>query len=105
MFPPAQKLSRIALVLLRFPNGSGPGKGMLSLMEPEVERGLVGLDDYMLSDYKGTDGKAINFYVAYYPSQRKGESPHSPIVCIPGDGWQITRIERTHYAETVRNSP
>jgi EpsI family protein len=35
--------------------------------------------------------------VAYYPTQRKGTSPHSPIVCIPGDGWQITQFQRTSY--------
>jgi EpsI family protein len=34
-------------------------------------------------------------YVTYYVSQRQGESPHSPIVCIPGGGWQITHFERT----------
>ena len=36
----------------------------------------------------------MNFYVAYYASQRKGESPHSPIVCIPGGGWTITNIQQ-----------
>lgn len=39
----------------------------------------------------------VNLYVAYYRSQRKGESPHSPIICIPGGGWQITKFERTSY--------
>jgi len=80
-----------------FPERIGVWQGRASLMEPEVERGLVGLDDYMLSDYRGPEGKTVNLYVAYYSSQRKGESPHSPIVCIPGDGWQITRIERKNY--------
>lgn len=31
----------------------------------------------------------VNFYSAYYSSQRKGESIHSPRSCIPGGGWQI----------------
>jgi EpsI family protein len=33
--------------------------------------------------------------VAYYASQRKGISPHSPRVCIPGGGWEIADIRRT----------
>jgi EpsI family protein len=36
-------------------------------------------------------------YVAYYASQRSGLSPHSPSVCIPGNGWTITNFERTNY--------
>jgi EpsI family protein len=31
--------------------------------------------------------------VAYYNSQRKGESAHSPRSCIPGGGWHINVIE------------
>ena len=55
------------------------------------------LDDYIISDYSKGKNDAVNFYVAYYASQRKGYSPHSPIVCIPGGGWQITKFERTSY--------
>lgn len=57
--------------------------------------GKLGLSDYILADFKQADKPAVNFYVAYYASQRKGVSPHSPRVCIPGGGWQITDIERT----------
>ena len=31
--------------------------------------------------------KSINLYVAYYESQRKGESIHSPETGLPGSGW------------------
>jgi EpsI family protein len=30
--------------------------------------------------------------VAYYGSQRKGQSAHSPRTCIPGGGWEITSL-------------
>ena len=46
--------------------------------------------DYALIDYSGKDGGLINFYSAYYGSQKKGASAHSPRSCIPGGGWQIT---------------
>lgn len=76
-----------------FPMTIGEWHGRSSLLEPWSENSLA-LDDYVLSDYSKPDGKAVNLYVAYYASQRTGESPHSPLVCIPGDGWSITKLER-----------
>ncbi len=79
-----------------FPTTIGEWHGRASLLEPQVEHGLA-LEDYILSDYSKSDGKVVNLYLAYYASQRTGESPHSPLVCIPGDGWSITKFERTSY--------
>jgi EpsI family protein len=31
----------------------------------------------------------VNLYVAYYASQRTGQSAHSPRSCLPGGGWRI----------------
>ena len=45
--------------------------------------------DYVIIDYKDKAGKQVNFYVAYYESQRKGESIHSPETCLPGGGWEF----------------
>jgi len=45
-------------------------------------------EDYVLANYQRGDG-IVNFYAAYYASQRKGESAHSPRSCIPGGGWEI----------------
>ena len=80
-----------------FPSGLGEWQGRPSLLEPQVEHAL-GLEDYILSDYSSPSGGPVNLYVAYYASQRTGVSPHSPIVCMPGGGWQITRFERTTFA-------
>ena len=81
---------------MEFPARIGQWQGYASLLDTETERAL-GLDDYILSDYGRSDGKIVNLYVAYYASQRKGESPHSPIVCIPGGGWAITALEQINY--------
>jgi len=49
------------------------------------------LNDYMLANY--TDNEtAVNLYIAYYDSQKKGQSAHSPRTCIPGGGWKIKDI-------------
>jgi exosortase D (VPLPA-CTERM-specific) len=47
----------------------------------------VHCSDYAMVDYKNTQGKSINFYTAYYESQRKGQATHSPESCLPGSGW------------------
>jgi exosortase D (VPLPA-CTERM-specific) len=77
-----------------FPRDVGEWRGRTSSLERQTEH-FLGLTDYVLSDYAGRDGRQVNLYVAYYASQRKGVSPHSPSVCIPGNGWQITDFART----------
>ncbi len=49
-------------------------------------------DDYMMADYRHPGGASVNLYVAYYGSQRKGASIHSPRSCIPGGGWEIQSL-------------
>jgi exosortase D (VPLPA-CTERM-specific) len=53
----------------------------------------LNLTDYAMVDYQQADDpKSVNFYVAYYASQRAGASIHSPRSCIPGGGWEITQL-------------
>jgi EpsI family protein len=51
----------------------------------------LGLTDYLVADYnaEASPGGPLNFYVAYYASQRAGLHAHSPQLCIPGGGWSI----------------
>ncbi len=60
---------------------------------PESLEGIyldaLALDDYLLADYTDGPGPAVNLYIAYYESQRKGEAVHSPRSCLPGGGWQM----------------
>ena len=83
-----------------FPTQLGDWHGRTSMLAPQEEH-VLNLDDYIISDYSDRAGRGINFYVAYYASQRKGSSPHSPIVCLPGGGWLITEFERTNYTDSV----
>ena len=45
-------------------------------------------EDYLLSNFSD-ERNNLEFYIAYYESQRKGESAHSPKSCLPGAGWRI----------------
>lgn len=53
---------------------------------------VLRFDDYVLADYRFGDGQPVNLYAAYYRSQRKGQSAHSPQSCLPGGGWEISSI-------------
>lgn len=62
-------------------------------------------DDYVLADYRLADGQPVNLYAAYYLSQRKGQSAHSPQSCLPGGGWEISsfnRLDLPHHTGMIR---
>lgn len=78
--------------LSEWPLIAGPWSGQ---REPIAEQYMevLQLDDYVMANYTdGTQGP-INFYVAYYDSQRSGHSAHSPRSCIPGGGWRIVSLD------------
>lgn len=60
------------------------------------------LTDYILIDYVSSN-KIVNFYVAYYESQKKGRVPHSPKLCIPGGGWEIIQLTEEVIDDTKLN--
>ncbi|MBU1191575.1 MAG: VPLPA-CTERM-specific exosortase XrtD [Gammaproteobacteria bacterium] len=76
------------LEFVSFPASFGEWRGRNDTLDSIVLDAL-NLDDYILADYRNADGKAVNFYVAYYGSQRSGASAHSPRSCLPGGGWRI----------------
>jgi len=85
-----------------FPMQIGDWKGVGDQLEPIVLDTLK-LDDYIIADYSNDAGDRINFYVAYYASQSKGASAHSPRSCIPGGGWKISDLSQ-HEIEGVSAS-
>ena len=92
-FPAAPRSSRNATRFVAFPTRLADWQGHVSSLDVATEQFLK-VDDYILADYSRPGGKPVNLYVAYYASQRTNESPHSPIVCLPGGGWSITLLER-----------
>jgi exosortase D (VPLPA-CTERM-specific) len=74
-----------------FPTRLGDWHGQVQVLDPGTIS-YLGMTDYLLADYN--NGNAlVNIYVAYYASQRKGFSPHSPLVCLPGGGWTVSNTE------------
>lgn len=78
---------------VNFPMGLADWQGKHDKLDLQVVDKL-GMTDYLLANYYNKQRQPVNFYVAYYQSQRKGVSPHSPRVCIPGGGWEIADLQR-----------
>ncbi len=50
-------------------------------------RDILGAGDFLSRIYFRPDQPYIDFFIAYFPSQRSGNSIHSPKNCLPGSGW------------------
>ncbi|MGB5833252.1 MAG: VPLPA-CTERM-specific exosortase XrtD [Thiohalocapsa sp.] len=74
--------------LLFFPTALGEWQGRTERME-QIYLDALKLDDYRMAQFSSKDGESINLYIAYYESQRKGASVHSPKSCLPGGGWEM----------------
>ncbi len=51
---------------------------------------ILRADSVLMRDYELSPGAQIRLFIAYYRTQRAGESMHSPRNCLPGSGWQPT---------------
>jgi exosortase D (VPLPA-CTERM-specific) len=76
-----------------FPNEMDTWAGRRSVME-QIYLDALKLDDYILADYVRGDGELVNVYVAWYDSQRAGQSAHSPRSCLPAGGWRMTKFSQ-----------
>ncbi len=59
------------------------------------ELAVLGPGQFLLRDYaRPGSGAPINLYIAFFPSQRTGDTIHSPKNCLPGSGWSPTESSR-----------
>jgi EpsI family protein len=60
---------------------------------------ILGPGEFLMRDYYSTsqtqplDQPWINLYIAYFPTQKAGDTIHSPNHCLPGAGWIPTSRE------------
>lgn len=84
--PPARKL------LEHFPREMDRWTGSDVTLEDWV-LDVLGADDVMVRIYQGEpDEPFIDFYVAFFESQRSGATIHSPQNCLPGAGWAPVEV-------------
>ncbi|MFZ3339647.1 MAG: VPLPA-CTERM-specific exosortase XrtD [Terriglobales bacterium] len=58
---------------------------------------ILGNPEYLLRDYKDPNARQpdIDLFIAYYATQKAGETPHTPAHCLPGAGWVVTQQQVT----------
>ena len=78
--------------LSRFPEMLGQWQANESRLPVSVVESAAA-SDYYYGIFRSPNDKKINLYISYYADQKQGAAPHSPTLCIPGDGWKIMSNE------------
>jgi EpsI family protein len=61
-------------------------------MEKEVQEVLRADDTVNRTYVDRTARTAANMFVAFFKTQRRGQSPHSPKNCLPAAGWEPSAV-------------
>jgi len=81
--------------LVLFPLELESWSGRRGTLSPTIQR-VLAADDYLIVDYTSTEANTnANLFVAYYKSQTEGSGIHSPEVCIPAGGWEVSKWRKT----------
>lgn len=93
VFPPRQSLQS-------FPQQLGDWTGSDLTMDKDTLQ-VLGPGDFLLRVYNRDDRAVpyLGLFIAYFPSQRAGDTIHSPKNCLPGAGW--APIESSHIELSV----
>jgi len=84
---------------LNFPLQLGPWQGRNDYLS-QFYLDQLKLTDYVIINYAAPESaSSVNFYSAYYQSQRQGASIHSPKACMPGDGWKIAQFGQQSFPD------
>jgi exosortase D (VPLPA-CTERM-specific) len=75
----------------QFPMKLGGWQGRAGSVESAILETLR-LDDHLKADFVGPAGERVNLWIAWYGSQEKGGSAHSPRSCLPGGGWEMRSL-------------
>jgi len=74
------------------------------VMEPEI-KDVLRADDYVTRDYAASPTQVANMFVAFFKTQRAGQTPHSPKNCLPGSGWVWTISDTIPVTVPGRDAP
>ena len=71
-----------------FPTQLGPWNGTDLDIDQEI-RDVLGPGEFLSRVYSRSadQGPSNELFIAYFPSQRTGDTIHSPMHCLPGAGW------------------
>lgn len=73
-----------------FPRVVGDWQGGEAIPFDENTLQILGPGEFLERVYQHSDGPSVDFLLEYFPSQREGDTIHSPKHCLPGAGWEPT---------------
>ena len=91
--------------LAEFPERIGGWHMVREGVIDQDEKDILRADDYLTRQYAGPAGKQASLFVAYFRSQRAGQTPHSPKNCLPGAGWTWSVADLMEVAVPGRAQP
>jgi EpsI family protein len=81
--------------LASFPYQMGSWSGTdISIPADMLE--ILGPGDFLFRSYQNSEAGIpdVEIFLAYFPSQRAGDTVHSPRNCLPGAGWSPVNFDR-----------
>jgi EpsI family protein len=81
--PHAVAMEGVPMTLAEWTGSSAPP------LTPEDAR-ILAADQYVHRYYAAPDGRAIEMDIAYYAQPQVGGTAHSPLNCLPGNGWTMS---------------
>ncbi len=82
--------------LAEFPAAIGEWRMVREGVMEQDEKDVLRADDYLTRQYAAAPSKTASLFVAYFHSQRAGQTPHSPKNCLPGAGWSWSVADTIH---------
>ncbi len=84
--------------LAEFPEQVGDWVGQDQPLSAET-LAVLGPGDFLTRLYQNGRGPVVSLYIAYFASQRTGDTIHSPKNCLPGAGWTPLSTDRIPLTE------
>ena len=92
IYAPREKFSSLPYVI-------GGWTGSDTNIPPDTLR-VLGQGDFVSRTYadRSATDRAVQLFMAYFPSQRFGDTIHSPKNCLPGAGWTPLKSSKVEIA-------
>lgn len=75
--------------LVAFPLEMDGWSAVRGLLDDGIEQ-VLAADDYIVAEYRRPDAAPVSLFAAWYARQTEGSGIHSPEICIPAGGWEVS---------------
>jgi EpsI family protein len=96
--PETPQLNRVPFAQLPATIGHWQLAGNIAIDDESLK--VLKADDYISRLYVN-GASAVELFIAYYATQRQGDTMHSPMNCLPASGWQPMQTGRVLISTTA----